>query len=459
MLTTIIIGENAMRMVRLVIAGCALLVVAVTPEVCGQTMARIHQMIAVNSVLDRPEVIRELQASLRTSWGGKSEESIAVLVDQRLKEVQERIVTQIDAITITRAGTRITVSLVIPAPLPFGPPGPLPPEIIVIDLDETKTFKKNFDDVRISLRGTILRLLTDSWSFLIQRPGTSGNISSNLESALSFLLSESLGGARGVVLDSVAAALANKLVDRFEELLLSEIQRGSPGFDTEDIAAWADIIASQLPANNILDTMIRNALVHVRTFANNALIQVRSSLVSVVRNMEAVVFSGLGGISVAQGTGDAGGGIEVTFRSDAYIQFRIFTDIAFQPENEQLQPYGMFGWQVGWAPNDYEMNMLATLTVRETIGAGLGLGGSFLFGDNILLGFSLAGAHLSPRLSLANFKSSFESISIRDVTWSAALSLKGASPSSPIFLLGNVVKKGAAPSATFQISYPITDQE
>jgi hypothetical protein len=395
----------------------AIAVLCAVASAHSQPMTPLHQLMLLNTQIERSEEMRRLERQLETAF---SKTPTAI----RLDSVRARI-----------AVLRITAQQKLDAQLKADATG------ISITLDGTTgrvEYGSSLEHFHVRLRSelrTTIRSKGLSWS----------SDQSPLATALTTIVKELARAmldtaSANVPLDSL---IASAIADRFVAELRSRLERGGRSDVFSDNATWmasGGVIGSAELTNAFAD-----AISAVRNDVASALTSAEHSLHDVLFRAEALLADL--GVGIATGDGDTEAGILFSSRSAWYrgldipIDFLAFVRGLVVPEGE-LPTKGHAGVRIDGVLVGstaltflYSGEFAAGLRPRAEYGLGL----STRIGSTVL-GF--AAFHL-PSTDDAG-------------AWgSAALSIKGASPDSPILTVGMSGATVREARPLFKITYPV----
>lgn len=408
-------------------------------QVYGQSMSGLHQVLASNSLIDRPQVFRDLQTN----------------IEDTLKTVQPGVKLDYLYGKIDGIRPRILANLQIGF------------DIEETSLSDGYTIKINFKDKIIwseKLTNNIKYKAFDSLldtmeveleDFLFSKLDSTETDLKKINDAVSASLIFSIyetGLLAGKVnlTDDYAKDLAKVLAKFVFEEVRKRIRLKYPNFSLEDeieMTEWA----------NKIDAVLNEAVEKIRAKVANVLDQAEYKLAKAVDSFSQWLVSGNAGLAIVDGDGAFGGGVHVAFTFDSKCQVGVYYNGQFSEDkflaeaqanaekagNNKLQAIStrqsLIGGQLRFASDCSQLDIMGAVLLKANRACELGVGVSRRLEGGLIIGLS---GFIIVRGNEAQSRKVYGG------------TLKRASISGPTLFAG-FIKEDDKRHPIFQVSFPI----
>jgi hypothetical protein len=403
----------------------ALILVAVHP-LHGQIVSPLHQVMASNSMLNRPKVFREMQANLKKEYGEVKPGVRLDLFYKKMSDVRGALLDMIDAPAISFVDDSVLTLEFVKASAAVKFPQKMP-SVILAHVEEK-----------------MAGLINDRIDAVFRALLPASKQKDAIISAWLEMLAEA-GLARGGPFRFTLEGYSGKLAQRLAAFLIKELQdelaRNFPDLDlfkeyagTEELRDFFESSFNQA-AENLAD--------QVRERLAQALDKAEHEVAKAIDEFSKRLITGNIGLAVSEGEGAFAGGVLVSFTQGASFQGGVYVNAQLSKSEGRMPAQSLLGVQLRLSNNRLQSDFLFSGLFGDRnfdafeVGEG-GTGASWRASNKIILGLAY----------FSLFAKKLRTVHTLGATF------KGTSPGSPALLLGATME-GKKRRPIFQISFPV----
>lgn len=423
----------------------------------AQRITPLHHLISVNSLISRPESYRKLQLGIEKEWGNTEKGIKLDLLDERMRQLREGVLSNFDALNIKLEKSGRTTSRIVVSFRKWRYEIPI----------TGQSFQESFASAEANLAAMLNDLLgraveraTDGMSTI-----TSSLLRQTLVVALSIVLKETQGTSSG---DAVAD-ITQLINTRLRKFLQDAITFEFPQFNTGDVASWQSILDAgglALGGTNVLkldsarlDTFVKLSVKSAREIVSRSLDEAESKIRTAVAQFNRWFLSGNAGLAVAEGQGGLGGGIHLSFTQSSNLQIGAYVNSEFQSDSLSA-PEALFGAQIRYAWDRVEADLLFSAVRGNGWGLEAGLGASMRLDEKVIVGAAFFSVVEPIPIEVPDpaDPTKKKTLTKQAFGWSLGATVRGTSENSPTFVIG-LTRRDGKTSPIVQIVYPLRPQQ
>jgi hypothetical protein len=395
----------------------------------AQTVSPLFQVMSSNSLINRSQVFRDLQQSIKDVHGTTKPGINLEYFYEKMSAVRESILAKIQAPVLQYKKDSV---------LAFYRTdylGGIRVEQVKRLIDVLNHTEEKLENVLSKeIKVALVSLSDDEKSAVIEALLVSLKTSG-------FVKDVNFGSTQDDRIGHLSNAIAMAVIDEIKK----RIQQSSPKIklffdytDKDKEEALSDLVAA---VNNISDDVAEN----IRDFVTQALDNAEHEVAKVVNDINDWLLAGNIGLGVTKGSGAFAGGINFSFVGSTY-QIGIYVNGQFNKNDSDKSPASsLLGFQARYAEDRWQLDGLAS----KLIGANqqenfeYGFGASYRANNDIVVGVAYFGLFESP-----------DGGQLHTIQSTYGFVFKGTAAVSPALLLGGM-RTCDETRPIFQISFPI----